>query len=296
MMKAKLIKMQDNQSKKLITVLILFCCSLSAMAENGHELWLRKHKSNPVTVLCKQQSPALNIAIQELQQGWLGKSGASFSLVVKANPIFKGDGYEITSSGIQANTDLGILYGVYDLLRRQQTGENTEYIISNPSYQRRILNHWDNLNGTIERGYAGHSIFWRAGADSLTVTDNDLQLWKEYARANASIGINGSVLNNVNASPTMLSGDYLKRVKAIADVLRPYGIKTYLSVNFSSPAVLGKLKTSDPLDPEVIKWWKYKVKDIYTLMPDFGGFLVKANSEGQPGPQDFGRAHVDGAN
>ena len=134
------------------------------------------------------------------------------------------------------------------------------------------------------------------GADSLTVTDNDLQLWKEYARANASIGINGSVLNNVNASPKMLSADYLKRVKAIADVLRPYGIKTYLSVNFASPAVLGRLKTSDPLDPEVIKWWKDKAKEIYTLIPDFGGLLVKANSEGQPGPQDFGRTHVDGAN
>ena len=132
--------------------------------------------------------------------GWV-KSGASFSLVVKANPIIKGDGYELTTSGIQANTDLGILYGVYDLLRRQQTGESTENIISNPSYQRRILDHWDNLNGTIERGYAGYSIFWRTGADPLTVTENDLALWKEYARANASIGINGSVLNNVNASP-----------------------------------------------------------------------------------------------
>jgi len=288
--------MKVNQPKSLIYILFLFCCSLSATAENGHQLWLRRHTANAVTVLCRQKSHTIDIAIQELQQSWLGKVGASFSLIVKANPVIKGDGYELSASGIEANTDLGILYGVYDLLRRQHTGENTENVISNPSYQRRILNHWDNLNGTIERGYAGHSIFWRVGADSLTVTDNDLQLWKEYARANASIGINGSVLNNVNASPRMLSADYLKRVRAIADVLRPYGIKTYLSVNFASPAVLGKLKTSDPLDPEVIKWWKDKVKEVYTLIPDFGGFLVKANSEGQPGPQDFGRTHVDGAN
>lgn len=288
--------MKMNLWKSGTPILILICFSHLAMAENGHQLWLRKHGTNPVTVICKQHSPALNIALQELQQGWLGKAGASFSLIIKANPVTKGDGYEISATGIQANTDLGILYGVYDLLRRQQTGESTDNIISNPSYQRRILDHWDNLNGTIERGYAGNSIFWCTGADSLTVTQNDLQRWKEYARANASIGINGSVLNNVNASPKILSSDYLKQVKAIADVLRPYGIKTYLSVNFASPAVLGGLKTSDPLDPEVIKWWKDKAKEIYTLIPDFGGFLVKANSEGQPGPQDFGRTHVDGAN
>ena len=288
--------MRVNLFKILINILVIFCFSVAAIAENGHQLWLRKHTANPVTVISRQKSPTLDIAVQELQQGWLGKAGTTFSLVVKANPDIKGDGYELSASGIQANTELGVLYGVYDVLRRQQTGESTENVISNPSYQRRILDHWDNLNGTIERGYAGHSIFWRTGADSLTVTDNDLQLWKEYARANASIGINGSVLNNVNASPKMLSADYLKRAKAIADVLRPYGIKTYLSVNFASPAVLGKLKTSDPLDPEVIKWWKDKAKEIYTLIPDFGGFLVKANSEGQPGPQDFGRTHVDGAN
>src|SRR3954452_13145053 len=257
-------KMKVSQIKCFIYILVLLCCNISAIAENGHELWLRKHTANPVTVICRQKSPTLDIAIQELQQGWLGKASATFSLIVKANPDIKGDGYELSASGIEANTDLGILYGVYDLLRRQQTGENTENIISNPSYQRRMLDHWDNLNGTIERGYAGYSIFWRTGADSLTVTENDLALWKEYARANASIGINGSVLNNVNASPKMLSADYLKRVKAIADVLRPYGIKTYLSVNFASPGVLGKLRTSDPLDPEVIKWWKDKAKEIYT--------------------------------
>jgi alpha-glucuronidase len=188
------------------------------------------------------------------------------------------------------------LYGAYEVLRRQQTGEpivNGEVV--NPSYQQRILNHWDNLNGSIERGYAGLSIFWK-GDKNVTITDNDRKLWMEYARANASIGINGSVLNNVNASPQILSAENLQRFKAVADVLRIYGIKSYLSINFSSPAALGKLKTSDPLDVTVIEWWKMKVKEIYQIVPDFGGFLVKANSEGQPGPQDFGRTHADGAN
>jgi alpha-glucuronidase len=197
---------------------------------------------------------------------------------------------------VQANTDPGILYGVYELLRRQKTGQPVKNVISNPSYELRLLNHWDNLDGTIERGYAGHSIFWRNEKDSLTVTEQDRILWQEYARANASIGINGTVLNNVNSSPRILAAGTLHKVKAIADVLRPYGIRVYLSVNFSSPAVLGKLKTSDPSDKEVINWWKAKVEEIYLMIPDFGGFLVKANSEGQPGPQDFGRTHADGAN
>jgi alpha-glucuronidase len=159
----------------------------------------------------------------------------------------------------------------------------------------RLLNHWDNLNGTIERGYAGRSIFWHLN-DTFAVTAADRERWEAYARANASVGINGSVLNNVNASPAMLSAAYLQRTKAIADVLRPYGIRVFLSVNFASPAVLGGLKTADPLDPQVIGWWQQKAKEIYRLIPDFGGFLVKANSEGQPGPQDFGRTHADGAN
>src|SRR5690606_35413153 len=142
---------------------------------------------------------------------------------------------------------------------------------------------WDNLDGSVERGYAGKSIFWR-GEKDLAVTENDRKLWTEYAQANASIGINGSAINNVNASPKMLSSAVLQRAKAIADVLRPYGIKTYLSVNFASPAVLGGLKTSDPLNAEVINWWKNKTAEVYKLIPDFGGFLVKANSEGEPGP------------
>ena len=282
--------------RALICILALFLTVLAAKADDGHELWLRKQKANPVTVVCSKQSATLEIAKQELLQGWLGKAGETVVLTIKQDKTIKGDGFKLSASSVQANTELGILYGVYELLRRQQTGQQEQTFTSNPSYERRILNHWDNLNGSVERGYAGRSIFWRNGKDSLQVTDNDRNLWKEYARANASIGINGSVLNNVNASPKMLSSDCLKKVKAIADALRPYGVKAYVSINFSSPARLGGLKTSDPLDPEVIKWWKDKIKEIYSLVPDFGGFLVKANSEGEPGPQDFGRTHADGAN
>jgi alpha-glucuronidase len=180
---------------------------------------------------------------------------------------------------VQASTEQGILYGVFELLRRQQTGQDVRNVISNPSYEYRVLNHWDNLNGSIERGYAGQSIFWRE-ENPFVITEKDKNLWRQYARANASIGINGSVLNNVNASQLILSNDYLNRVKAIAEVLRPYGVKTYLSVKFSSPSLLGGLKTSDPLDPAVINWWKNKVKEIYGMIPDFGGFLVKAAAKG----------------
>lgn len=281
--------------KTIVSIFILIVVSLGVFAENGHDLWLRAKSTAPVKVDCPKKSAVLDIARQELIQGWQGKANASFSLKVKPDKQIKGDGYRLGADGIQANTDLGILYGVYDLLRRQQTGEPVSDEIVNPSYERRILNHWDNLNGTIERGYAGRSIFWH-GDDSLTVTEADKMLWQEYARANASVGINGAVLNNVNASPKVLTAAYLNRVKAIADVLRPYGIRTYLSANFASPGVIGGLKTSDPLDPEVQNWWKVKAKEIYGLIPDFGGFLVKANSEGQPGPQNFGRTHVDGAN
>ena len=281
--------------KAFITFCLLFV-SLDVHAENGHDLWLRSHSTGSVKVVCSKNSPTLDIAQQELKSSWQGKSGATITLRIKSDPAIKGDGYKLSPDEIQANTDIGILYGVFALLRRQQTGQVVDNVISNPSYERRILDHWDNLNGTIERGYAGLSIFWHCGKDSFTVTDKDKVLWKEYARASASIGLNGAVLNNVNASPQMLSSECLKKVKAIADVFRPFGIRTYLAVNFASPAVLSGLKTSDPLDAEVIQWWKMKVKEIYSLIPDFGGFLVKANSEGQPGPQDFGRTHADGAN
>jgi alpha-glucuronidase len=282
--------------KNLMKLLLLFLFVTLLEAEDGHQLWLRNQTAKSVKIVCAKQSATLDIARDELKQGWQGKPGASVVFTIKYDKSIKGDGFILNTSSVQANTDIGILYGVFDLLRRQKTGQPVKDITSNPSYERRLLDHWDNLDGTMERGYAGNSIFWRDERDSLTVTAQDKILWREYARANASIGINGAVLNNVNASPQVLAGKSLNKVKVIADVLRPYGMKTYLSVNFSSPAILGGLKTSDPLDAAVIKWWKAKVKEIYSLIPDFGGFLVKANSEGQPGPQDFGRTHADGAN
>ena len=184
---------------------------------------------------------------------------------------------------VTSSTERGLLYGAFALLR----GE-TGY--QKPFFKYRILNHWDNLDGSIERGYAGKSIFWN---DYLTFDSHRLE---DYAKANASIGINGVVLNNVNASPKILSSTYLQKVSEIADILRPWGIRVYLSVNFASPMALGKLKTADPLDTKVRRWWQEKTKEIYQLIPDFGGFLVKANSEGQPGPFDYGRSHAEGAN
>lgn len=282
---------------RISALFLLFAFTgMPLLAEDGHSLWLRNKSTVNVTVVCQKSSPTLSIAIDELKHGWQGKDNGTVVLLVKKDKAISNDGFRITADGIQANTDLGILYGVYELMRRQQTGEPVVSMVSNPSYEVRTLNHWDNPDGTIERGYAGYSIFWRKGDDSLTVTDADRLLWKEYARASASVGINGAVLNNVNASPLILTVDYLARVKAIADVLRPYGIKVYLSVKFSSPSQIGGLKTSDPLDPQVIKWWQDKIKEIYAAIPDFGGFLVKASSEGQPGPQDYGRTHADGAN
>ena len=282
--------------REIIPIFIFILLPFILQAEDGHSLWLRANNTAPVEVICPKKSATLRIAEQELRQGWQGKANEKITLIVKNDNSLKNDGFRLAKNRIQANTDRGILYGVYEMLRRQQTGQPIDEEVCNPSYQRRILNHWDNLDGTIERGYAGHSIFWRKGVDAFVVTESDKRLWQEYARANASIGINGTVLNNVNASPSILTADYLQRTKAIADVLRPYGITTYLSINFASPQVIGELKTADPLDPDVVNWWKEKVEEIYDLIPDFGGFLVKANSEGQPGPQDFGRTHADGAN
>jgi alpha-glucuronidase len=278
----------------------IFCITLlfvlgEAYGQSGHELWLRNKTDVAVNVICKESTPTLEIAKQELKQGWHGQPNATVTLSIIKDKAIKPDGFRISLNSIEATSDVGVLYGVYDMLRRQQTGQAIIEELCNPSYEIRILDHWDNLDGTVERGYAGHSIFWRK-ENPFEVTDKDKNLWQEYARANASVGINGAALNNVNASPMILSADYLHRAKAIADILRPYGIKTYLSVNFSSPKVLGGLSTSDPLDPSVIKWWKDKVKEIYSLIPDFGGFVVKANSEGQPGPQEYGRTHADGAN
>ena len=278
----------------IANILFIFTC-LMLHAQDGHQLWLRNKKALPVHIICKKTTPTLVIARKELEDGWLGKPGTTISLIVKNDTALKNDGFKISNGVIQANSDKGILYGVYELLRSQQTGDQTNEEVNNPSYKFRILDHWDNPNGSVERGYAGNSIFWRK-QDPFTVTADDKKLWQEYARANASIGINGSVLNNVNASPSILTLDYLNRAKAIADILRPYGLKVYLSVNFASPVSLGGLKTADPLDLAVMAWWKSKVKEIYSIIPDFGGFLVKASSEGQPGPQNYGRTHADGAN
>ncbi|MEZ7914045.1 alpha-glucuronidase [Macellibacteroides fermentans] len=275
---------------------MLLLVAFNSHAEDGHNLWLRAKSTGPVSVVCAKTSPTLAIAKEELEQGWQGKKDAKIALTITKDKAIKGDGFKLSENEVQANTELGILYGAYELLRRQQTGQAISSEISNPSYERRVLNHWDNLDGSIERGYAGQSIFWHDEAKGFAVTEKDRTLWKEYARANASIGINGAVLNNVNASQLMLTTECLQKAKAIAEVLRPYGIKTYLSIKFSSPQLIGGLKTSDPLNPEVIQWWNNKIKEIYALIPDFGGFLVKANSEGQPGPQDFGRTHADGAN
>ena len=192
-----------------------------------------------------------------------------------------------------STTEQGLLYAAYHLLRLQAEGADCTRldIAEEPAFDVRVLNHWDNLDGTIERGYAGKSLWqWDELSDTVSAR------YQEYARANASVGINGTVLNNVNASVKILSSEYLEKVRVLADIFRPYGIKVYLSVNFASPMQLGGLSTADPLNEEVAEWWKKKVHEIYSLIPDFGGFLVKANSEGQPGPCDYGRTHAEGAN
>jgi len=194
---------------------------------------------------------------------------------------------------IAANNDKGVLYGIFHFLRVLQSHGNITQlnISSSPKTKIRLLNHWDNLNRSVERGYAGLSLWnWKSLPDTLDPKYTD------YARANASIGINGTVLTNVNANALILTQDYLLKVAALANVFRPYGIKVYLTARFSAPVEIGKLKTADPLDPEVIDWWKKKADEIYSLIPDFGGFLVKANSEGQPGPQNYNCTHADGAN
>lgn len=194
---------------------------------------------------------------------------------------------------VAGNTDVATLYGSFHFLRLLQTGENISAlnIRSQPKVQVRTLNHWDNLDRHVERGYAGSSIW-----DWHKLPEYKYQRYYDYARANASIGINGTVLNNVNADALILTPLYLEKVKSLADIFRPYGIKVYLSIKFSSPQLIGGMKTSDPLDPAVQLWWQNKADEIYKLIPDFGGFLVKANSEGQPGPGDFGRSHAEGAN
>ena len=270
----------------MITALVLLWAGWSAAAvpdEDGSRLWLRLGSANTTATITGVKGTAMD----ELQTYWQGGP-----VTLKKQKGIAKEGYTIKSQDgktvIAAASDAGLLYGAYHLLRLQATGQLCEQldIREQPFYDLRILNHWDNPNGTVERGFAGKSIF----------LNPDPARMKMYARANASVGINGTVLNNVNAKPEALSTASLEKAKGIADQLRPYGIRVYLSINFASPIKVGGLKTADPLDAEVRAWWKDKVNEIYKLIPDFGGFLVKANSEGEPGPQDFGRTHADGAN
>ena len=255
---------------KRITLFLWVLASVCmAKAEDGSLLWLRYQPVNKAKVT----GPDC-LAAEELRTYYQGEA-ATLTL----DPTMADDAYRISGSTITAKNEQGLLYGAYALLR----GESG---YSAPFFRLRILNHWDNPNGTVERGFAGKSIFLNPDPERIRM----------YARANASVGINGTVLNNVNAKPEALSTESLQKTKAIADQLRPYGIRVYLSINFASPIKVGGLETADPLDAKVIRWWKEKVKEIYRLIPDFGGFLVKANSEGEPGPQDFGRTHADGAN
>ncbi len=272
--------------KLLISTLVFLISGWSVAATNGEDgsrLWLRLNSSSTTANITGIKGTAMT----ELQTYWQGGP-----VVLKRQKGMAKEGYAIKNQGgktiITAASDAGLLYGAYHLLRLQATGQPTASLDINekPFYDLRILNHWDNPNGTVERGFAGRSIF----------LNPDPERMKTYARANASVGINGTVLNNVNASPQALSAESLQKAKTIADQLRPFGIRVYLSINFASPIKLGGLKTADPLNTEVIGWWKDKVNEIYKMIPDFGGFLVKANSEGEPGPQDFGRTHADGAN
>ena len=278
----------------LLFVFIMIC--LSASAEDGSQLWMRYVKVGTAQITAPHGSATIDIAVSELRAYW---QGAHLMLRID-NSMPEGDGYRLHGDTLSARNDIGLLYGAYALLRIQKLSghplcpDMQDY----PKFSLRLLNHWDNPDGSVERGYAGKSIFkWdEIDIDGGKMSETLKHRLTEYCRANASVGINGSVLNNVNASPRMLSGEYLYKVKQIADLFRPYGIRVYLSVNFASPMALGFTKTADPLDRSVKKWWADKAKEIYKLIPDFGGFLVKANSEGQPGPGDYHRTHADGAN
>lgn len=310
--------------KKYLILLITVLTSLHVSAQSdGSQLWLGKQYANSCQVISQLPNDATaKIAKQELENNWRGKNvelkidkslnlGEGYNIY--ARPAQQGDNIQYEAT-ITASNPIGLLYGAYELIRLQNTdayntGSGNQLNFSKaidetekPQVGLRILNHWDNLDGSIERGYAGKSIFkWeeiklgkngKGGSISKSLHDRLIT----YARANASLGINGSVLNNVNASPKMMTAEYINKVKVIANILRPYGIRVYLSINFASPMALGYTKTADPLDKKVQQWWQKKAKEIYATIPDFGGFLVKANSEGQPGPGDYHRTHADGAN
>jgi alpha-glucuronidase len=315
---------------------LVLVTAVRAEAETGYDLWLRYRPVNDsalrksyrrtiTSLVAPRGSPRVDAAAAELEQGIRGLLGVPLpaadrvrgdGAVVIGTPsaspqvaalgwekelaALGSEGYVIRSTrahGRQATViasmgDAGVLYGAFHFLRLIQTRQPVAAleVAARPRMPRRLLNHWDNLDGTIERGYAGRSLWWgtSGGLDVVRI--------KDYARANASVGINGAVINNVNADPQMLTAPYLQRAAAIAGVLRPYAMRVYLSVNFAAPRIAGGLPTADPREPAVAAWWRAKADEIYRLIPDFGGFLVKANSEGQPGPQDYGRSHADGAN
>jgi alpha-glucuronidase len=324
-----------NILKRIIIIPVLLMCFLSkplisTSQINGSDLWFSQNKLleanknlKPTFIIPLEYGGTFELAVNELNSGLTKIYGCpiankkkltsgSLVLALGENPFVKSvidenelstlneDGFIIRYipskdiTIITGNSEVAILYAVFKYLRLLQTIElnlKTLNVIEVPDYQRRVLNHWDNLDGSVERGYAGHSI-WEWDKLPQKVSSR----YKEYARANASIGINGTVLNNVNANPQILLNEYLQKVKVIADEIRPYGVRVYLSVNFASPSVLGNIETSNPKNDTVVLWWKKKVEEIYNLIPDFGGFLVKANSEGQPGPMDFGCTHAEGAN
>ncbi len=305
-----------------------------AQAEDGYELWLRyrpveaawlrSYSSAVRELVGTTDSATLLAARSELTRALAGLAGAvprnatrptrEGTIVFgtpRSSPVIAAlhldlqragpEGYLIRTltidqhrtTVIAANEDIGVLYGVFHFLRLLQTRQPLERldIMSAPQLRYRVLDHWDNLDGTVERGYAGASIWdWHKLPDYLDPR------YVDYARACASLGINGTVLTNVNASALSLTPLYLKKAAALANVFRAYGLHVYLSARFSAPMEIGGLKTADPLDPTVRAWWRAKADEIYRAIPDFGGFLVKANSEGQPGPQDYGRSHADGAN
>ena len=310
--------------KKYLIFIFTVLTSLHVSAQSdGSQLWLGKQYANSCQVISQLPDDATaKIAKQELENNWRGKNvelkidkalnlGEGYNIY--ARPAQQGDNIQYEAT-ITASNPIGLLYGAYELIRLQNTdayntGSGNQQNFSKtidetekPQVGLRILNHWDNLDGSIERGYAGKSIFkWeeiklgkngKGGSISKSLHDRLIT----YARANASLGINGSVLNNVNASPKMMTAEYINKVRVIANILRPYGIRVYLSINFASPMALGYTKTADPLDKKVQQWWQKKAKEIYAAIPDFGGFLVKANSEGQPGPGDYHRTHAEGAN
>ena len=294
--------------------------------DDGYRLWLKydliqdaaqrqAYARSAQFIAVSGTNPILKSAADELQLGLKGLLGKSVPVVASADgktggivltvstapnaggPSLKSDGYRIAVDGnnvtITGKTDAGVLYGAFSLLRHLQTGQPIDQMtmVSSPSVQYRMLNHWDNVDGTVERGYAGSSLWkWYELPERIDPR------YRDYARANASLGINGVVVNNVNASARFMTAEYLQKVAALASAFRPYGIRVYLSVYWAAPKTLGNLKGADPLDPQVRQWWTDKVAEIYRTIPDFGGLLVKANSEGEPGPQDYGRTHADGAN